>query len=244
MSTQGLPRVDRIRRRPDFERVYSPGRAHFRPFHDGLRAPDRITPDAAGRRRHAETWQRRCAKSAPSAWRGNSSGARSIAGGYDIVIVPRRELLDAPSPHSKPTIRPPSTAARRLRPRRVNGPSVAAGVVLALISAYKVFVFSAIYGVVSVRAVLFGVYGRGGADSRCAVKGVGLGLRRLARCHPFGGYGFSTRVSGEPQVIGPKWNAGFYSPSFCRLSCSLRVPGNLRPAAAARTIAFFGLSDH
>jgi len=104
-----------------------------------------------------------------------------------------------PSPHSKPTITPSSTAARRLRLRLVNGQSVAAGVVLALISAYKVFISPLFTGSCRFDPSC-SAYMAEAVRTHGALKGVGLGLRRLARCHPFGGYGFdpvSGRTTGD-----------------------------------------------
>ena len=104
-----------------------------------------------------------------------------------------------PSPHSKPTITPCSSAERRLWPRLVNGPSVAAGVVVALISAYKVL-FSPLFTGSCRFEPSCSAYMAEAVRTHGALKGVGLGLRRLARCHPFGGHGFdpvSGRTTGD-----------------------------------------------
>jgi ribonuclease P protein component len=95
MSTQGLPRVERIRRRPDFERVYSQGTRISGRFmtvfvlRTGL-SQTRLGV-AATRKLGGAVVRNRAKRLARELFR-----RQKIAGGYDIVIVPRRELLDAP----------------------------------------------------------------------------------------------------------------------------------------------------
>ena len=97
MSTQGLPAVDRIRRRPDFERVYSQGARISGRFmtvfvlRTGL-GRTRLGV-AATRKLGGAVVRNRAKRLARELFR-----RQKIAGGYDIVIVPRRELLDAPFP--------------------------------------------------------------------------------------------------------------------------------------------------
>ncbi|HEV8316542.1 MAG TPA: membrane protein insertion efficiency factor YidD [Vicinamibacterales bacterium] len=83
--------------------------------------------------------------------------------------------------------------------RRVNAPTVAAHVVVALISAYKVLLSPLFAGSCRFEPSC-SAYMVEAVRSHGALKGIGLGLRRLARCHPFGGYGFdpvSGRTTGD-----------------------------------------------
>lgn|SRR5262245_30356771 len=97
MSIQGLPPLDRIRRRPDFERVYVEGARISGRFmtvfvlRTGL-ARTRLGV-AATRKLGGAVIRNRAKRLARELFR-----RQKIAGGYDIVIVPRRELLDAPFP--------------------------------------------------------------------------------------------------------------------------------------------------
>jgi ribonuclease P protein component len=126
MSTQGLPRVDRIRRRPDFERVYSQGARISGRFmtvfvlRTGL-SQTRLGV-AATRKLGGAVVRNRAKRLARELFR-----RQKIAGGYDIVIVPRRELLDAPFPtleadyHAVLNRRATAVAAARQRPARRSG---------------------------------------------------------------------------------------------------------------------------
>ena len=126
MSTQGLPRVDRIRRRPDFERVYSQGARISGRFmtvfvlRTGL-SQTRLGV-AATRKLGSAVVRNRAKRLARELFR-----RHKIAGGYDIVIVPRRELLDAPFPtleadyHAVLNRRATAVAAPRQRPGRRSG---------------------------------------------------------------------------------------------------------------------------
>jgi ribonuclease P protein component len=97
MSTQGLPAIDRIRRRPDFERVYNQGARISGRFmtvfvlRTGL--PRTRLGVAATRKLGSAVVRNRAKRLARELFR-----RQKIAGGYDIVIVPRRELLHAPFP--------------------------------------------------------------------------------------------------------------------------------------------------
>jgi ribonuclease P protein component len=126
MSTQGLPRSDRIRRRPDFERVYNQGARISGRFmtvfvlRTGL--PRTRFGVAATRKLGCAVVRNRAKRLARELFR-----RRKIADGYDIVIVPRRELLDAPFPtleadyHAVLDRRATAVAAARQRPERRGG---------------------------------------------------------------------------------------------------------------------------
>src|SRR2546428_7267297 len=98
MSTQGLPRVDRIRRRPDFKRVYSQGARISGRFMTVfvLRTGSSQTRlgVAATRKLGSAVVRNRAKRLARELFR-----RQKIAGGYYLVIVPRRGLLEVPFFH-------------------------------------------------------------------------------------------------------------------------------------------------
>ena len=95
MGGQVLPRAVRIRRRPEFERVYSTGtRVHGRfmtLFVLQSGRPDTRLGVAATRKIGSAVARNRAKRLARELFR-----RRKVAAGRDIVIVPRREMLDAP----------------------------------------------------------------------------------------------------------------------------------------------------
>ena len=95
MSGHGLAAAERIRRRPEFERVYTDGaRISGRFMTVFLLANGRPGPRlgvAATRKLGGAVERNRAKRLAREIFR-----RHKIAAGYDIVIVPRREMLDAP----------------------------------------------------------------------------------------------------------------------------------------------------
>jgi len=95
MSGQALPAAERIRRRPEFERVYNAGaKAHGRfmtvfVLPNGGAAP-RLGV-AATRKIGSSVDRNRAKRLAREVFR-----RHKMAAGFDIVVVPRREMLDAP----------------------------------------------------------------------------------------------------------------------------------------------------
>ena len=95
MPGQGLPATERIRRRPEFERVYNGGaRIHGRfmtvfVMPNGGPAP-RLGV-AATRKLGSAVERNRAKRLAREVFR-----RHKVAAALDIVVVPRREMLDAP----------------------------------------------------------------------------------------------------------------------------------------------------
>ena len=95
MSGHGLAAAERIRQRPEFERVYNDGtRSHGRfmtifVLPNGGSAPRFGV--AATRKLGSAVTRNRAKRLAREVFR-----RRKLAVGLDIVIVPRREMLDAP----------------------------------------------------------------------------------------------------------------------------------------------------
>lgn len=95
MDGQGLAAPERIRRRPEFERIYSAGaKIHGRfmtlfVMPNGTGAPRFGV--AATRKLGSAVERNRAKRRARELFR-----RRKNIGGLDIVIVPRREMLDAP----------------------------------------------------------------------------------------------------------------------------------------------------
>ena len=95
MSGQALPAAERIRRRPEFERVYNAGiKAHGR-FMTVFVLPNggavaRLGV-AATRKIGSSVDRNRAKRLARELFRRHKSVA-----GLDVVVVPRREMLDAP----------------------------------------------------------------------------------------------------------------------------------------------------
>jgi len=95
MNRQGLTRPERIRVRPEFERVYSAGvKVHGRfmtlfVMPNGTSAPRFGV--AATRKLGCAVERNRAKRRARELFR-----RRKNIGGFDIVIAPRREMLDAP----------------------------------------------------------------------------------------------------------------------------------------------------
>ena len=95
MSLQGLPAVERIRRRPDFERAYEAGaRLRGRYMTVFLVSRDGAGPRlgvAATRKLGSAVVRNRAKRLARELFR-----RHKITAAADLVIVPRREMLDAP----------------------------------------------------------------------------------------------------------------------------------------------------
>ena len=97
----GLAPRERIRRRPDFERAYSEGvRFHAR-FMTLIVVPNSCTHPrlgvAASRKLGAAVSRNRAKRLARELFRCHKIGpAFEALPGLDVVIVPRREMLDAP----------------------------------------------------------------------------------------------------------------------------------------------------
>ena len=95
MERQSLAASERIRRRPDFERIYSSGaKVHGRfmtifVMVNGTPAPRFGV--AATRKLGSAVERTRAKRRARELFR-----RRKDIGGLDVVIVPRREMLDAP----------------------------------------------------------------------------------------------------------------------------------------------------
>jgi ribonuclease P protein component len=95
MSSQELPATERIRRRPEFQRVYDTGaRAHGRfmtVFTVANGTPSARLGVAATRKIGSAVDRNRAKRLARELFR-----RHKVAAGLDIVVVPRREMLDAP----------------------------------------------------------------------------------------------------------------------------------------------------
>jgi ribonuclease P protein component len=115
MEDQGLAAPERIRRRPEFERIYSAGaKIHGRLMTVFVMPNGTATPRfgvAATRKLGSAVERNRAKRRARELFR-----RRKNIGGLDIVIVPRREMLDA----SFATLQADYTAllARRREPSR------------------------------------------------------------------------------------------------------------------------------
>ena len=95
MGRQALPAAARLRRRREFERVYNGGtRAHGRfmtVFALPNGGPETRLGVAATRKIGSSVDRNRAKRLARELFR-----RRTIAAGFDVVVVPRREMLDAP----------------------------------------------------------------------------------------------------------------------------------------------------
>lgn len=95
MSSQELPATERIRRRPEFQRVYDTGaRAHGKFMTVFTAANGSQSPRlgvAATRKIGSAVDRNRAKRLAREIFR-----RHKVAAGLDIVVVPRREMLHAP----------------------------------------------------------------------------------------------------------------------------------------------------
>jgi ribonuclease P protein component len=125
VGSERLRRTDRVRRRPEFERAYETGlRIQGRLMTLFVIANAGSTPRlgiAATRKLGSAVERNRAKRLARELFR-----RHKVAAGLDIVIVPRREMLDAPFStleadflgalerrHERPRARPPRDRRRR-----------------------------------------------------------------------------------------------------------------------------------
>jgi ribonuclease P protein component len=95
MDGQGLAAAERIRRRAEFERIYAAGdKIHGRYMTLFVMANGASTPrlGVAATRKLGSAVDRNRAKR----WARELFRRRKNIGGLDVVVVPRREMLDAP----------------------------------------------------------------------------------------------------------------------------------------------------
>lgn len=89
----------------------------------------------------------------------------------------------------KPTTWPPSSGARANVPEARPGRGAAAAVLLALLRGYKLLISPLFTGCCRYYPSCSD-YMRDAVIAHGVRRGTWLGLRRLARCHPFGSHGF------------------------------------------------------
>ena len=115
MDGHGLAAAERIRRRADFERIYANGaKIHGRYMTLFVMVNDAAAPRlgvAATRKLGSAVDRNRAKRRVRELFR-----RRKNIGGLDIVIVPRREMLDAPFAHLEAEY-VALLARRRNRPR-------------------------------------------------------------------------------------------------------------------------------
>jgi ribonuclease P protein component len=131
----GLEPRERVRRRPEFERAYAEGtriQARFMTLFVVANSHHHARLGVAASRKLGSAVKRNRAKRlARELFRRSKVGPAFVAqSGLDIVVVPRRELLDAPfisleadytravERGYRSPIRPPHAGDRRNRPRR------------------------------------------------------------------------------------------------------------------------------
>ena len=121
MGGQCLPAAERIRRRPEFERIYNEGaRIHGRFMTLFVRPNGGDTPRfgvAATRKMGSAVERNRAKRLSRELFR-----RHKVAAGLDIVIVPRREMLDAPFSSLETDYLAALARRGRERPRPPRGP--------------------------------------------------------------------------------------------------------------------------